>query len=1104
MVPAPDDRQQTFVARSSVRPQSTTRAPATLGRQAETGGQGRHTAALAWAHMAIRVRWTGYGEAAARALHASIAEAKAGQPLAPVTVVVSSNHVGVATRRLLASGTLGPVAGTGVGLAAVTFLTPYRLAELLGAAALAAQGRRPVSTPVLAAAVRAELAGDAGLFSPVADHPATESALVRTYRELRDLSPAALDALSAASDRAREVVRLHRGARRRLEPRWSDEEDLLVAAAAAMGGPAATELGAVVVHLPQRLSQHSARLLTALAEHVPTTVVAGLCGVAEADAEVLATVARLGIAPPDAPPATPALVSPDRTRIVTASDADDEVRAAVRAVVDAVRAGTRLDRIAVLHASPEPYARLAHEQLQAAGVATNGAAVVPLASRMAGRTLLDLLELPEGGFRRQDVFAWLSSGPVLHDGRWAPVTAWERLSREATVVAGRHDWDTRLTQVAAHHHRRAEQAAADADAPEREPAQERELAERAGQLRAFVLHVIDDLDQAARAPRPWSEHAAWAQRWLTDLLGPAARRTSWPDAERKAAERVELALDRLAALDAIEGPVTLAVFARTLGVELEADLGRVGRFGEGVLVGSVELAIGLDLDLVVVLGLAEGSFPATVRDDSLLPDRERVACGGELDLRAARVDRQHRHLLAALAGARRHLLCLPRGDLRRSVERMPSRWVLDLAPALAGADGAWWGPDLLRASAPWLQHVASFDAGIRHAAVPATAQEHRLRTLLSAGGDLTATGDAVAAAAGAVVEARRSARFTRFDGNLAGLDVPSPRATITSPTRLERWATCPHAHLVQDILGALPVENPEEALMISALEQGTLIHQVLEDFITAVLGDPAHELPSPSHPWSAAHHHLIERIGSAVCDRWEAQGLTGRPIFWTRDRRRILADLHGFLLHDDVHRAGHGTSPLAVELGFGFPEGDPPVEVELPDGQAVRFRGRADRLDLGADGTLHVVDYKTGKLSDSYKAITAEDPVGAGTKLQLPIYGLAARAHQRAPAAPVRAEYWFVTRRGEFKRKGYDVTDDVLVRTRATLGVIVSGIEAGRFPPHPEAMKSTALWVSCPVCDPDGLGTVELRQQWERKRHDPAMAPYAELAEPVARQDGPA
>lgn len=1049
--------------------------------------------------MALRVVWTGYGRDAAVALHGAVAEAKAGDPLAPVTVVVPSNHVGVASRRLLSSGSLGPVAGQGVGLAAVTFLTTYRLAELLGAGALAAQGRRPVSTPVLAAAMRAELAARPGLFGPVAEHPATESALVSTYKELRDLTPGALDALAASSDRAREVVRLHRAARARLGAAWYDEEDLLVAATELAGSAGAAELGALVVHLPQRLSQHGARLLVALAEHLPTTVVAGTCGVPEADAEVGASLARLGVgggAPAGAGGGAAPVVT-ERTTILTASDADEEVRAAVRAVVDATRAGARLDRIAVLHASPEPYARLAHEQLHAAGIATNGAAVVPLAARMAGRTLLELLALPASRFRRQDVFAWLVAGPVLHDGRWAPTTAWERLSREAAVVGGREEWDVRLARLAEQQEERAATADADDDEPDWVGDEARKQARRARELRRFVLRVIDDLAAAAAAPRRWSEHATWAQGWLAELLGPAARRDGWPDAERKAAERVEVALDRLGALDAVEGPVGLDVFARTLEVELEADLGRVGRFGDGVLVGSVEMGIGLDLDLVVVLGLAEGSFPTTVRDDSLLPDRERARTGGELGLRADRVERQHRHLLGTLAGAERQVLCVPRGDLRRSVERVPSRWVLDLAMALAGTADRWWGADLLSATQPWVRHVASYDAGLRHLEVPATAQEHRLRALLATGGALAATDDPRTAAGAAAIAARRSPAFTRFDGNLAGLPVPSPVDSITSPTRLERWAACPHAHLVQDILRAAPVENPEEALMITPLEKGSLIHKALEDFIAEVLHEPEAARPAPHQPWSPAHHRRIEEIGIAHCDHWEAQGLTGRSIFWKRDRRRILADLHAFLVHDDLHRAAHGTSPLAAELGFGFPGEGEAVEVPLPDRRVLRFRGRADRLDRGTDGSLHVVDYKTGKLSDSYKAITDDDPVAAGTKLQLPVYGLAARAAHGHAGTPVRAEYWFVTRRGEFKRTGYDVTPEVLARTQATLGVIVSGIERGMFPPHPDTMTSTAIWVTCPVCDPDGLGTVELRQQWEHKRHDPAMAPYAQLAEPV-------
>src|ERR1039458_7747871 len=188
------------------------------------------------------------------------------------------------------------------------------------------------------------------------------------------------------------------------------------------------------------------------------------------------------------PPA--AAVYGERTRIVTVSDCDEEVRAAVRAVVDAVRAGTPLDRIAILHASPEPYARLAHEQLAAAGITLNGAAVMPLTARLVGRTLLGLFALPDSGFRREDVFAWLAGGRLHYEGRRLPVTSWERLSREAGVVAGRSDWHRRLTTFADGREAEAELADKDPDAPAWRAESFRTEAQRAGALRDFVVGVI--------------------------------------------------------------------------------------------------------------------------------------------------------------------------------------------------------------------------------------------------------------------------------------------------------------------------------------------------------------------------------------------------------------------------------------------------------------------------------------------------------------------------------------------------------------------------------------------------------------------------------------
>jgi RecB family exonuclease len=468
-------------------------------------------------------------------------------------------------------------------------------------------------------------------------------------------------------------------------------------------------------------------------------------------------------------------------------------------------------------------------------------------------------------------------------------------------------------------------------------------------------------------------------------------------------------------------------------------------------------------------------------------------------LRSQSVERQHRQLLAALAGATRHVLCVPRGDLRRNIERVPSRWVLQMASALAGE--RWWSEELLRARKDWLSHVASFDAGIRHMGFAATEQEHRLRSLMVHGSTrlalpvLTATGDRSLGAGAAVVAGRHSDQFTRFDGNLAGLDLPSPAERATSATRLEKWATCPFAYLMRNILGIDEVENPEDELQITPRDKGSLVHEVLEAFIKEVLARPSSDQPEPGQPWTPTDRALMVQIGEKVSAKYEERGLTGRPIFWHQDKRRIIDDLLRFLEDDASWREADGTRPLAAELAFGS-SGNPvgAVAIELPDGRSVDFRGFADRVDLGTDGTLHVLDYKTGK-AEEYRGLSEEEPDAQGRRLQLPVYGQAARLLHGTPNAPVRAEYWFVSARGNFKRHGYSVTPEVLAHVGATLQAIVNGIEAGVFPHYPTA-SSTTPRVECVYCDPDGMGVAELRRQFDRKQADGAMDAFVNFVAP--------
>lgn len=1028
--------------------------------------------------MPIDVVPVPYGPGAHDELARCVRAAKAGDALRPVTVVVPSNYVGVAARRRLA---------TGDGLVAVTFVTAYRLGELLGAAALAAEGRRPVSNPVLLAAVQEQLRLDPGVFEPVWEHPATEEALVAAHKQLADLSAEALGRLGASSSQARDVVRLHRAVKQRLAPDWFDEADLLDTAADELerGHPVAAGLGQVLVFLPQQLGRRAARLLASAARRVPVTVLVGLTGSADADQAVLRSLDWLGAPPPAArhepAPSIPAL------RVITTSDADEEIRAAVRVVVDAARAGTSLERIAIVHPADDHYASLVHQHLDAASIPCNGAAPDHLADRVAGRTLLHVLTLAGRPPHRDEVFRILAGAPVrTAAGRPVPAVAWERLSRDAGVVGtSRTEWHDRLTSYAAG--RQEEARAKEADDLEAHARRLRREAEQALALRDFVLDLLDRLG-ALQSAGTWRELARGSAELLAHLVGREQRRSGWPRVERDAAEQVERALERLAHLDAVASGSDLTRFERALALELDADLGRRGRFGDGVLVGRVGLAVGLELDLVVVVGLAEGVLPSRQHDDALLPDRDRSAVADELPPAAERQRREHRELLAAVAAASVEVvLTVPRGDLRRTTQHVASRWLLDLVELHHGV--RLWSDELLHHRAPWLHHVGSFAAGIREAGRPATEQEALVRTVL-AGRPLV--GDVAFELGQRMVNGRAGPAFGPYDGNLAGSTVVSPAAAgqVVSPTRLEAWAACPYAYFVRYLLGVEPVDNPEEVLFLSALEEGKLVHQAMEGYVATRIAEGSAAGPTDVD--------LLRRHFELACREVEARGVTGRPLLWRHRREQLWHDLTVFAEADAQRCQRDRAEPLAAELRFGF-DGEP-VPVVLDGERVLHFRGSADRVDrAGDDGHLVVTDYKYAS-ARKFVDLSDTNPTANGTLLQLPIYALAARAQYGGDQLPlpVVARYAFAKPdRNTGKRpadRALTVDDATLAHWRDALAVIVDGIEHGWFPARPgDDGALFANFIACPACDPDGLGTAELQRRWAQVRSAPELDGYVTL-----------
>lgn len=1017
--------------------------------------------------MEIESTTTEYGAPAIELLAGQIAAFKGADQLCPVTVLVVSNYMALAVRRALA-------ARPG-GVANVVLITLRNLAEPLGASQLERHLRRPAYDPLITSAIRAVLHEAPGILQSVVSHPSTEQALTVAYRELRSVPEQNLSAIAGCSPRASDVIRICRAARKRLSARWYDDEDLLVAATEELRQNPHPEIGPVIVHLHPGLSATEAEVLHALAARGQVLVNIGLTGNPAVDAPVIAAYARVGItatAPDCFPP-------PCASRIISTSDPDEEVRAAVRNVMQWAQDGVRLGRMAVLCGNTDPYARLVQAQLAAAGIAFTCVPARSLGDMLFGRTLRTLLTLPDKGFRRPDVMAVLADAPILDGDRPAPARAWERLSREAGVV-GADDWAQRLPLFAAKQRQRAEELEAEGDVARAE--RRRRDAERAESLASFVDRLRCDLAQGADAGT-WPALAAWASGLLRTYLGDEAQRAAWSEADQDAASRVEEILDQLAELDAVGAPApTITTFRQVLDRELEAPARQIGRLGAGVLVGNLSLAPGLTFDRLVVLGMAEGCFPSPHLEDSLLPDSERAAAEGHLQLRADRVNDDHRNLLAALAGAEESVLTWPRGDLRKSNDQPASRWLLDTAAVLSGVPGIR-SEDLLRLhNAPWFDNIASFADGL--ARTPVFTSEQELRLAAIARGELSSpllTDDPTLAAAQAVIDHRASHDFTRFDGNLSSVTADIAVLQRVSATQLQTWATCPRAYLFKYLLGVEHVEEPERQLSIDALDRGTMFHAIMEDFIREAI-DSRH----PMAAWSETDRERLHAIAHQHFDRFRREGRTGRELLWRRDQSIILAGLDRTLDLDNT-RLARGVRPVGAERRFDL------IEVPVPVERVLHVGGSIDRIDQARDGSLEIIDYKTGK-HDDYKNLTEQTPHDGGKRLQLYLYALAGR-DQFPDAEAVSAYYWFTK---TDRLIGYPVTEAVEQEVLAAIQTIVDGIEAGVFPARPSGKEQN--WVGCWHCTPDGLSNTQLRHEWERKHEAPGLRAYADLCEPVVAE----
>lgn len=1015
------------------------------------------------------------------ALVAALAEVRKDDPLAPAVVIVPGPLAGLHVRRAL--GRLG-------GTAAIDFVTSAQLAERLAAPIRAGAGARPLPPSGWEEAVRVALAADPGPFRAVAHHPAAVTRVAAALRRLRSATPAeraALAATSGAGRRAAHMVRLLEAVEGSTAGHHDRGTAGPVACAAVAGG---VDPGPVVAFCPRGTDPDEVDLLAALATRGRLRVVAAVTGEAAADAPVSALVERLDgpgswRSPTEGPPV------PDH--LVLAPDAEAEGRLVVQQVVASIEAGMAGHDICVLAFGGAAGLGRVADLLDAAGVPWSGPAGASLATTPTGRALLALLGLEAEGWSHAGVLAALSSAPVRRGPDRPgplPLGRWAALARRANVVGGRGQWEERPAALAARLRRSGDEATAAA----------------LDDLAAFARELA-----AALSPpeaRSWPSLARWALAVLDQHLGPsgpsereelgpsgpsdrgAPGPDGWPDAAVAAHGAVRAVVAAVADLDQLAGDPSEGPGPGDLLATLEAALmarpaPRRGRVGRGVLVATDPAdLLGATPELLLLTGVVEGAVPARGADDPLVPDIE-LQLVNRAPSRAAGRAAERAAVLAAVAAAGRTVASCHRADAQAS--RRPSRWFLRWAGMLAGAQSPLGADDIEGAAGPWITVVPSFTAAAC-GPLAGSVQERRLSALALVPGGVDGAGLAASplvaehpalSRAVAASQARRSARFTAWDGLLGrrlALDVE------VSASALEEWATCPQRYLLHHVLGVAATEAPGDALDIDGGDRGTLAHQVLAAVVGRGLGRP------PSEPWADADRAFLVAELRRRADELRRHGRMGTGVLADLRLDELQASLLAVLDQDDAVRADEGWVPTAVEEGFGERAAQP-VEVTLPSGRSVRFKGRIDRVDTDAAGQLRVVDYKTGRGRRYLDA--AAGATAPARLLQLAVYEAAARSAH--PGAAVSSGWWLVDAEGKDGRPVPIVPNHLApAQLHAALEAITDGIEAGVFPVDPgeDGYRGPE---NCRFCPYDRICPTDRVRALQRVAGDPALAPWRAL-----------
>lgn len=438
-----------------------------------------------------------------------------------------------------------------------------------------------------------------------------------------------------------------------------------------------------------------------------------------------------------------------------------------------------------------------------------------------------------------------------------------------------------------------------------------------------------------------------------------------------------------------------------------------------ILVASVTQVRGLSFSAVAVMGLSEGSFPATISEDHFLRDADRAALHDQFafSLLPSTQSAEREFFYEAVTRARNQLL-LTRPVLADNGAEWVASPYWEAMCSLTDVDPVPSGSMSILPLAETASWVEWWESAAADAAFPAVATDEAIRHQIEL--------------AGAIWQTRQQAKSGAWEGDLspltADLSVYFGPDHIWSASRLEAYRTCGYLFFLQTVLNIGPRPEPVEGL--DARQLGSLYHAIFERVA-------ASELPDP--PTEAAIRDQVMAVGAPILDAApEQQGFRQTP-WWKQTRAEIIDNVTRSL----VALADSDYKFFRAEAAFGIQ--GPPLVIGNGDDQ-LQLRGLIDRIDRHADGTIRIIDYKSsGKSSYTFTAFQN------GKKLQLPLYALAAQ-ETLGLGTVTDGFYWHFHQAepsGFQLQKAKEGIDDVIQTAVAYAWEAVVQIRSGQFAPRP-------------------------------------------------------